>query len=193
MNLIEAVHLVNYSEDSRSQVISFIFNDTDFKIAVHSYVKKNGGTPEEAALVFDDTIVQFIKTAFSPNSTNLKGELEPYLMGIARHLWFAELRKKNRINSTEFKDQDITDNSPSIETLYLTEERYKLLDALLIKLKGNCKLVLMHWANGFSMTEIAQKLGYQSEGMARKKKSHCLSELNDFLFQNPSIKMQLQP
>jgi DNA-binding NarL/FixJ family response regulator len=49
----------------------------------------------------------------------------------------------------------------------------------------------MAWANGLSMKEIAQKMNYQSEGMARKKKSQCMKQLIEFIQSNPALKSAL--
>ena len=42
------------------------------------------------------------------------------------------------------------------------------------------------------MSEIAEKLGYKSEGVVRKKKSECMKELLTFLNGNPQIKEALR-
>ncbi|MBK7244400.1 MAG: sigma-70 family RNA polymerase sigma factor [Saprospiraceae bacterium] len=129
----------------------------------------------DALLIFDDVIVQFIKTGFSDHSLSLTGELNPYLMGIAKYLWFAELKKKAVLSHDSFDletHQGVTIDEP--ESLFLNKERRTVLRELLGLLRTNCKDVLMHWANGFSMVEIAEKLNYQSEGMARKKKVSVL-------------------
>jgi RNA polymerase sigma factor (sigma-70 family) len=189
MTLAEAFNQVNLSTSSRSELIKYIYNNTTLKNVVTNYVINHGGNSDEATFVFNDMIVQFIKTAFGPKAQdNLVGELEPYLVGIARHLWYAEIKRKEKhaafLSTVEMEQQ----LEPGPEELFITSERKNVLFNLLENLRGNCRAVLMHWANGFSMQEIAEKLNYQSEGMARKKKSHCLSELNEYLMQYPQIK-----
>lgn len=161
--------------------------------SICTYVLNQSGTQDEAELIFDDVLVQFVKTGFSDHSTQLKGELNPYLMGIAKNLWFAELKKKSKTRNLEsilhLKDEESADQP---EALFLNKERYTLLKDLLDQLRSKCKNVLMYWANGYNMIEIAKKLNYQSEGMARKKKSQCLKELLDYLQSNPLIKNQLR-
>lgn len=171
-----------------------IHNNLQLRNTIKSYLKSKGATDIELDHLYNETLVALIKTGFATkNILNLTGDLEPYLMGIARNLWYQECKKRKReISLPEVISHQTADDQPVAEEIFLTKERYALLHDVLEKLRSNCRAVLMHWANGFSMTEIAEKLGYQSEGMARKKKSQCLAELNDFLFQNPHIKLQLQ-
>lgn len=193
MQLIHAAIQVNMSETSRSELIAYIYNAPGIRGNLNKFILTHGGTAEEANTLFNETIVQFIKTAFGMREySHLTGDLEPYLFGIARNLWYAEVKRRGKQNSLiqDLGNEEKLDPCP--EELYLTKERNSLFASLLSQLRSNCRAVLMHWANGFSMIEIAEKLGYQSEGMARKKKSQCLAELNDFLFQNPHIKLQLQ-
>lgn len=192
MNLSNAFHQVNHSESTRSQLITRIYNNPILKTGVMNFVLKNGGNADDASIVFSDMIVQFVKTAFGKHSQNIEeGNLDAYLFTIAKYIWFAEIKKKGKENL--YKDAQMTDNhEPSPENLYLNSERYNALHGVLEKLRNNCKAVLMHWGNGFSMQEIADKLGYLSEGMARKKKSQCMAELNEYLMHNPHLKLQLQ-
>ena len=59
-------------------------------------------------------------------------------------------------------------------------------------LKSNCKQVLMYWAGGYNMSEIAQLVGYKSEGMARKKKCECYKELIVWLEAHPEYLNELK-
>lgn len=192
MTLAQAIYQVNFSASSRSELIAYIFNNNSLKNVVRQYIKNNGGSDEDANLIYSDMIVQFVKTCFGPKAhTEVNGDLEPYLVGIARYLWLAEIKRKGKGKEfTELNEANIQ-MSPSPESLFITHEKNLLLHNILDKLRSNCRAVLMHWANGFSMQEIANQLGYQSEGMARKKKSQCFAELNDFLMQNPHFKLQL--
>lgn len=194
MNLAECFQRIKQSSTERNEVLISIHNNLHLKNTIKSYLKSKGASEFELNQLFNETLVALIKTGFASNNIHVfSGDLEPYLMGIARNLWYQECKKRKReISLPEVISHQTADDQPVAEEIFLTKERYSLLHAVLDKLRSNCRAVLMHWANGFSMTEIAEKLGYQSEGMARKKKSQCLAELNDFLFQNPHIKLQLQ-
>jgi len=67
-----------------------------------------------------------------------------------------------------------------------------MLQKVLSVIAGRCKEVLMLWAAGHSMKEVAKELQYKSDGMARKKKSECMKELLTYLYNHPKVKEQLR-
>ena len=73
------------------------------------------------------------------------------------------------------------------EDLVIDFSQKKLIENLLSYLGRNCKEVLMYWANGYKMKEIAKLVGYKSEGMAKKKKHLCMDKLQKHIANNPSI------
>lgn len=75
-----------------------------------------------------------------------------------------KMKQWDSIENKDFVDQDTI----SIDQI-LSEEKRTLLLNVLSHIGKNCKEVLMYWANGYAMDEIAQKLNYKSEGMVRKK------------------------
>ena len=50
-----------------------------------------------------------------------------------------------------------------------------------------CQKVLEMWSQNYAMKEIAQALGYKSEGMVRKKKHQCLRKLTQMIEARPDV------
>ena len=69
----------------------------------------------------------------------------------------------------------------SPENQLISEERRTMLNQLLSRLGERCKRVLILWASGYSMREIAEKLELSSEAMARKTKYKCKSQLMEMV------------
>lgn len=192
MLIQELIAKIRGTEKDRADVVNYIYEDSNLKKSIKSYVLNHYGNEDDAIIIFDDMIVQFIKSVFSKSDFKIDGELSAYLMGIAKHLWFAESKKRMKmkqwdsIENKDFVDQDTI----SIDQI-LSEEKRTLLLNVLSHIGKNCKEVLMYWANGYAMDEIAQKLNYKSEGMVRKKKSVCLKELITVVQLRPEIKKAL--
>ncbi|HMS30466.1 MAG TPA: sigma-70 family RNA polymerase sigma factor [Saprospiraceae bacterium] len=193
MTIKDAFRMVRDGEKERNKLISLLFHHKEFRSKVYRYILNSGGTKDDAVSIYDDMIVQCIKTMFAKKEYDHDGLLEAYLMGIVKFLWFKE-RKHSQfiISEEEFKYSGSNLIQDSHESLFFTSERISLLSDILSRLRSNCKEVLMHWANGFTMEEIASKLGYLSEGMARKKKSQCMKELTTYLNSRPHLKSLLQ-
>lgn len=64
---------------------------------------------------------------------------------------------------------------------------HNVLDQLGVK----CREVLMYWAAGYKMAEIAKMLDYKTDVVVRRKKMNCMQELLKFMDANAHIKSQL--
>ncbi|MBK8450317.1 MAG: sigma-70 family RNA polymerase sigma factor [Saprospiraceae bacterium] len=192
MGIQEIIQGIRGTEKNRAAVVHQIYKDSRLKQSIKQYVLNHFGNAEDADILFDDMIVQFIKSVFSNREFKIEGDLSAYLMGIAKHLWFAESKKRMKLKHLVAIDNldFINPDENSLDEILGSEKR-TILQSVLDKIGKNCKEVLMYWANGFSMDEIASKLDYKSEGMVRKKKSICLKELIQLVQHNPDIKLAL--
>lgn len=194
MTSSEIIHKIRGNEQQRAVAVNYLYNNRSLKQAVFRYVSSKKGNEEDALTIFHDVIIQFVKTAFSNLDLVIEGEADAYLMGIAKHLWFAELRKRGKNPTLDLDIQkDLAGVDESISSLLIKRDQRQMLSELLGKLGKNCREILMYWAHGFLMTEIADKMNYLSEGMARKKKSICMKELLLIVQLNPQIKHMLEP
>lgn len=192
MSLEEIIEGIRGTERQRAQVVKVLYQDHTLFESIRIYIQGHYGTEEDVQVVFDDMIVQLIKTVFTNRDFTIQGPLNAYLMGIAKHIWYAETRKRmNRIPTASLEDFDPAEDGASPLQSLMSCERAKTLHNILSSIGKNCREVLMFWANGYHMDEIAQRLGYQSEGMARKKKSICLKELLLLIESNPQLKSEL--
>lgn len=192
MKIAELISLVRSSEAERTEAISIIHHDKDLRAKVYSHVFDNSGDKEDAQILYDDMIVQFVKTAFNGNVKNENVDAHAYLMGVARFTWLGRLKRSSRMTHAPIDEaMVIVDQKHQPDQLFFSVERRNVLAQILDNLRSNCKETLMHWASGYSMKEIASKLNYKSEAMARKKKSQCMKQLLTFLDDNPRIKERL--
>ena len=75
----------------------------------------------------------------------------------------------------------------SVEHKLLDTERRGQLELIFDRLKEKCKEVLLAWANGYAMQEIAEQLAYTSAQVAMNKKNKCLKELHQMIHHDPSL------
>ncbi len=176
----------------RDLVIKQLYFDDELKGKIRSMVLKSGGCDNDFEIVFNTTLVQFIKTVVKNKNLTIKTSINNYILGIAKFSWYREFKNINK-NKTEPID-NIYNLSTSItpESLVIDFSKKELIKKLLANLRRNCKEVLMYWANGYAMKEIADLLGYKSSNMAKKKKHLCFKELLAYLDDNPNIKSLLK-
>ncbi len=183
---------IRSGKSGRDEVIKQLYHDQSLKNTIISLVIKNGGNEENATTVFNSTLIQFVKTVIKNEDMKIDTSIRQYLIGISKYIWYKALSDRKKHRSEEL--QAFHDNADSIqpEALVIFQEKKELLSEILEQLGRNCKEVLMHWANGYRMHKIAEMLGYQSEGMAKKKKYKCMKQLLAYIEANPNIKAALR-
>ena len=187
---LEVYKKIRSGKKSRDKIISQFYHDTSLKNAIFKFVLQSGGTKEDANSIFNVSLVKFIKTVMKNEYLEIKGSLNGYILGIAKFSWYDEFSKKNKNKVVDWEHENV-ELSPSPENLIINLEKKELLHDLLDRMHKNCKEVLLHWANGFTMKKIASILNYKSFKMAKKKKHQCLKQLIEYVSNNPEIKEAL--
>ena len=176
----------------RDEVITQLYHDKKLRSKIESIVLKYGGQKSDFDTIFNNVLMQFLKTVIKNKDLEINSSLHAYLCGIAKYTWLNETKKEAKHRSEAIEDQFDLSSNITPETLLLDQGKLTLLSGLMANLGKNCKEVLMYWANGYSMVEIAEMMGYKSDMMARKKKYKCFKELLAFLEENPDIKNVLR-
>ncbi|NNF02556.1 MAG: sigma-70 family RNA polymerase sigma factor [Bacteroidia bacterium] len=169
--------IIKAIENGGSQLESVMlhfYKDSAIRAKVYYFIKQNNGNIHDAEDIFQDGMKNLI---ISVRSKRYKatGSVEAYIFATCRNLWYKKFKNKIR----EKPDVEINYTVEDLDPLMVLEKKEKLqvVDELMGKLGDKCRRVLELWNLDYSMKEIAEKLEYKSEGMARKKKHECLQKL----------------
>jgi RNA polymerase sigma factor (sigma-70 family) len=144
---------------------------------VENHIIKNSGSPDDVPDVFQDTII-ILYRQITADSLELSSDLKAYFFGIARNLWNASLRQKNRMTGISPRF-DMADESDAEENEDLIFER--IMSRAFYKLKPDCQTILTLYSDGYSYQEITEKMHLKSEVYARRKKYLCKEALLDLV------------
>jgi len=173
------------TKQERDEAVKLLYFDQDIRSSVKRFVMNNGGQSQDVRPILHICIMKLVKTVIKNDRLVLRNSLVAYIVGIAKFSWYDELTKRGKVWEGEIPHV-IDDHTP--EKLYLNLERKHLLEKLMGIMRANCKEVLMLWANGYSMEEIANNMNYKSFKMAKKKKYECMKQLLEYIDQHPEIK-----
>lgn len=173
----EMIRLVRSGTEGRELVASEILNNTEIRRGVRKIVHKIEGPQAEMEDVFHLSIVQFMKSVMKNPDFTISSNVHSYIFGIARNLCLQRIRKAKLPMADLPEYVEMYDESTPIDLQIMNEERYALLHTILKDLGKKCREVLLNWAAGFKMAEIAKMLDYSSDVVVRRKKMKCLQEL----------------
>ena len=186
-----------------AELISAISNEKDLNPAIlflyqryseatRSFIMSYGGSEQDADDVFQETVVAFIDSV-KKGKYREEASIKTFLASVAKHVWFNELKKKERAGFREkqfesTRDQQQQDVSHQIGDL---EQRQQLRD-MVQQLGEPCqKILLLFYYENLSMKEITDHLPYENEQVVRNKKYKCLQQLTGMIKANPVIARQL--
>ena len=136
-------------------------------------VLTNSGTEDEARDIYQDALIVFWEKAKSGKLV-LTSKISTFIYSICLNLWRKELERKSRLSNEEKDDVDYQDLE--------TRERNRIIRECIDELGDTCRRILMYYYfDGYSMNDIAEKLGYANTDTAKTKKYKCKKRLDDLV------------
>jgi len=145
---------------------------------IRNFIRKNSGNDDDAADIFQNTIVVFYKKVRLGN-LELNCSIQTYLYSICRNLWLDELRAKK-------KKQNLVEELKSVEVEASTPDelnpdgRIAIIMKAMNEMGADCKKILgLFYFDRLRMREIATEMGYANEKVAKNIKARCMKKLKN--------------
>ncbi|MFT4682549.1 MAG: RNA polymerase sigma factor (sigma-70 family) [Flavobacteriales bacterium] len=140
-----------------------------------------GGQPEDADDIFQDALMILCKKAQEP-SFQLTSSLDTFLFSVCKFLWNNEGRKRQKNSHTSFEGDWEDEQWKEMEAVAEKERKFKKAEKIIAELGERCKeLLLCFYHQAMSMKEIAVKMRFSSEKVAKNQKYKCLERAKNML------------
>ena len=187
MGLFKKISDIKIIEGVRNQdneILNWLYDN--YLQSVKKHVLNNSGSDEDVSDVFQDTII-ILYNQITEDNLSLSTDLKGYFFGIARNVWSAQLRKKQKTIDLEVDPAEEEDS----------EEQYDpILERIVSKvfqyLKPDQQMVLRLFSDGHSYEEIAVKMNLKNEVYARRKKYLCKEALLELVKEDPEYQEYLR-
>ncbi|MFN0216655.1 MAG: RNA polymerase sigma factor [Saprospiraceae bacterium] len=150
-----------------------------------SPVLRIGGKPEQVDEVLGAVVIDVEKQVLKEDFELRVASLRTYFIDGIIKAWSRAQKAAKRRHTEDLDPQTyLSVEQDSVEQDFIRKERMERLDSLLAKLGEKCKTILTRFAQGYSMREIAEELGFENEQSAKNAKGKChrnLLELTDEL------------
>ena len=173
----------------REKTLEQIYKDDKLRKTIAAHVLHNGGTPQDAEDVFQDTLVLFDRQI---RDEKFQGQSSwaTYFVGIAKWRWVS-LRRKFGRDSFELKIEYHDSPVESVEARVIEGEKRTVIDAVLSQIGTRCQQVLTYYKLSHSMEEIAELMNLSSPEMAKKVAYECRKKFKEFVLNNPEYRVVL--
>ncbi|MEO1448493.1 MAG: sigma-70 family RNA polymerase sigma factor, partial [Bacteroidota bacterium] len=145
-------------------------------------VMSNQGSVEEGHDIFQESIIVLYEQVKAGKFV-LKARISTFLYAVARNLWLSRLKKKGREAPLleQQAAQEVETAANPLERVLATEQTSMLMQ-FVSQLAQDCQQVLMQAIfEQRNMKDIAQRMGYRNEQIARNKKHKCIGYLKKII------------
>lgn len=150
-----------------------------FSGRIKSYILKNNGIEEDAADIFQETLIDLYQQAKSKNLI-LTCPFEPFLLLLCKRKWLNALKKKSILPVTNSEDSLLLNTSDDAlreaEAVERRKEEAELYQNALQMISERCREIIKASLSTDAQEIIAEKMNV-SYGYFRKKKSECMASL----------------
>lgn len=153
---------------------------------IRKYILSNNGKEDDVKDIFQDTIVIFyrqVKTGKFRQELDIDG----FLYHVARNLYIKYVtRYVNRNLTMEVKEKE--DTSEDLLQQLIGEEKRQLIDRLFDDLGSICcELLKLAIFQNLRMKEIAERMGFSNENVAKTKNYKCRQRLAELVKGNKEL------
>lgn len=180
---------IEFLKDNNSQGIDEIY--ALYSDNVKRYILKNSGNIEDAADVFQESLIDIYHLAHKPNFV-LTCPFEAFLITVCKRKWLNILKKRTRNPVTNTIDDVYTlkDDDIRVSEEYANQIEEENTVLLVLETMGErCKSIIKACMGKDSQSKIAENLGI-SYAYLRKKKSECMTLLRKKVKEHPLFKKQ---
>jgi RNA polymerase sigma factor (sigma-70 family) len=150
--------------------------------AIHSFIVKNNGYPEDARDIFQEAMIVLFEKA-KTSSFVLSCQIKTYLYSVCKRLWLKRLQQQSRM----YPGFELLKETVAVEEEIEAHEKqnadFNLMEKALIKIGEPCKSILeAYYIQKKSMPDIAEAFGYTNADNAKTQKYKCLVRLKKIFF-----------
>src|SRR5215203_4841919 len=156
---------------------------TRFAYFIKDAIYKYTISYEEAFDLYSDTIIAGIEKIVN-GSFQGQSSLKTWLYSIFHNKYVDLIRKKTTNKNSvhrviEIPDVllEVSDDARTILQELIVKTDYEMLRRKLLQVGGNCKELLLYWADGFSDKEIADVMTYKTPDVVKTTRLRCLEKL----------------
>ena len=184
LNFTDA-EIIEGIKNQDNKVILYIYQ-LNFR-SVKKFIEDNSGTEKDAEDIFQDTLI-LLYNKIRVGGFALTSSFNTYLFSIAKFNWYNTLRRRKVRNTVSDECDTFTDNEQEFYTDLHNAERKKLIVKHFNEISSDCQKIISLVLNGYSIAEITELMGYNSEQHTKNRRLRCKKALILKILNDPNYK-----
>jgi len=167
-----------------NRVLQYIYKNSF--TPVKQLILHNAGSDSDAEDIFQEALIIIFKKLRDQSHFRLEAAFTTYIYSVARLLWLKHLRQIKKIEIDPL-NRDMEERIEFEEPSPVQDKdlRMAIYQRTLMKIPEDCQKILQLTAQDLSSSEIAEQLGFRSEGYVRKRRHFCKEFLVNKIKEDP--------
>jgi len=167
-----------------NRVLQYIYKNSF--TPVKQLILHNAGSDSDAEDIFQEALIIIFKKLRDQPHFRLEAAFTTYIYSISRLLWLKHLRQIKKIEIDPL-NRDMEERIEFEEPSPVQDKdlRMAIYQRTLMKIPEDCQKILQLTAQDLSSSEIAEQLGFRSEGYVRKRRHFCKEYLVNKIKEDP--------
>jgi RNA polymerase sigma factor (sigma-70 family) len=174
-----------------NRVLQYIYKNS-FN-TVKQLILHNAGSDNDAEDIFQEALIIIFKKLKEEPGFELTSAFNTYIYSIARLLWLKHLRQIKKIEIDPL-NRDMEERIEFEEPSPVQDKdlRMAIYQRTLLRIPEDCQKILRLTAQDVSSKDIAQQLGFRSEGYVRKRRHYCKEYLVNRIKEDPDYQAMME-
>ena len=149
---------------------------------VQSMVINNNGSADDAADIFQESMIVLLEKARSGNF-ELNCQIKTYVYSVCRRIWLKRLQQYNRFTNEVESMVGTVSVEEDVEEYEKRDQEFAMMEKAIGSLGEPCKsLIEAFYIQKRNMQDIATQFGYTNADNAKNQKYKCLMRLKKLFF-----------
>ncbi len=154
-----------------------------------NFARRYSLTDEENLDIYQDAYVIFYDNVMSGKIESFTSSISTYLFGIGKYLIFDQMRKNKKHVGSKYDLAIVGEGDEVVENMELEQNdltaEQELLQKYFITLGKKCQeLLTLFYYRGYTIQEIMESGGYNTENVVKSQKSRCMKTLKERIKEN---------
>jgi RNA polymerase sigma factor (sigma-70 family) len=148
---------------------------------IRKMIVKNSGTRQDAEDIYQEALIILMRKS-KEDGFALSCSVNTYLYSVCRYLWNDQLKARSKKVEVDFLKVEPVLQDAQIPSAVKEEADFKLAEQAVSKLGEQCrKLLQWFYFDKLALKEIAQRLRFASEKVAKNQKYRCIEKAKEHL------------
>lgn len=154
---------------------------------IRKMIAKNSGTRQDAEDIYQEALIILMRKS-KEEGFALNCSVNTYLYSVCRYLWSDQLKARSKKVEVDFMKVEPLLQEAEAGELVKEENTFKLAEQAVSKLGEQCrKLLQWFYFDKLALKDIARRLKFASEKVAKNQKYRCIEKAKENLKNLKSI------